>query len=111
MNLLAWMAALRRSFVDVRPPQVREAAPRGPAMAGPYVLLHNYLQHRFANTIVLTFSEIEDLLGFRLPDQARRQREWWTGAEASGHSDAWKLARRTALPNLLAQTVVFDRAS
>ncbi len=84
-------------------------------MTGKYRLLYDYLEHRHANTVVLTFSEIEDLLGFRLPEQARGQREWWTEADASiaaaPHSDAWILASRTAVPNLVAQTVVFDRAS
>jgi hypothetical protein len=63
----------------------------------------------------LTFAEIEDLLGFALPDQARLHREWWTAAETSAdepnYSEAWILARRTALPNLMARTVVFERAS
>ena len=110
MSILAWVASLRRSVADVRPPPLREATSRAPAIAGPYVLLHNYLQHRYANRIVLTFAEIEDLLGFRLPDLARRQREWWTDADVSSHSDAWRLANRSALPNMLAQTVVFDRS-
>ena len=110
MTILSWMAMFRRGVADVRPPPRREASSRAPAIAGPYVLLHNYLQHRYANRIVLTFGEIEDLLGFRLPDLARRQREWWTDADVSIQSDAWKLANRSAVPNLLAQTVVFDRA-
>ena len=84
-------------------------------MTGKYVLLYEYLEHRHADTVVLTFAEVEDLLGFPLPDPARHHREWWTDAdssEAAGpHSDAWILAHRTAVPNLMAQTVVFDRAS
>lgn len=108
--MLSWMAMFRRNVADVRPPPRREATSRAPAIAGPYVLLYNYLQHRYANRIVLTFGEIEDLLGFRLPDPARRHREWWTDADVSIHSDAWKLANRSAVPNLLAQTVVFDRS-
>ena len=84
-------------------------------MTGKYVLLYEYLEHRHADTVVLTFAEVEDLLGFALPDQARHHREWWTDADTSRvvapHSDAWVLAHRTAVPNLGAQTVVFDRAS
>ena len=67
------------------------------------------------NSVVLTFAQIEDLVGFPLPDQARCQREWWTDAGPAqagpSYSDAWKLASRTASPNLLGQTVAFDRAS
>ena len=49
-------------------------------MTGKYLLLYKYLENRYANTVVLTFAQIEDLLGFPLPDQARCQREWWTDA-------------------------------
>ena len=78
-------------------------------------LLYKYLSERYAQRVVLRFSEIEDLLGFSLPDQARRHREWWTEATADvdllNFADSWTLANRTAVPNLLAQTVVFERAS
>jgi hypothetical protein len=84
------------------------------AMTGTYAMLYQYLENRYADTVVLTFAQIEDLLGFPLPDEARREREWWIDADAVDveprHSDAWKLARRTALPNLPAQIVAFDRA-
>jgi hypothetical protein len=84
-------------------------------MSGKYLLLYQYLENRYANTVVLTFAEIEDLLGFRLPDLARLHKEWWTNADPNtdqpGYSDSWILASRTARPNLLAQTVVFERAS
>ena len=87
------------------------------AHAGEYQLLYNYLRDRYANRVVLTFAEIEDLLGFSLPDLARLQREWWGGgdpvaqrsAQCSAQSVAWTLASRTATVNLAAQSVVFDR--
>ena len=88
--------------------------PPGRAMTGTYLLLYKYLENRYADTVVLTFSEIEDLLGFPLPDKARSQQEWWTAAEMNGtpnYSDSWILASRTAVPNLMARTVVFERAS
>jgi len=86
--------------------------PRGRAMSGTYLLLYKYLENRYANRVVLTFAEIEDLLGFALPGQARLHQEWWTDADnpaASHYSDSWTLASRTAVPNLMAQTVVFER--
>jgi hypothetical protein len=91
-------------------------APKSPArvMSGTYLLLYKYLENRYADTVVLTFAEIEDLLGFALPDQARLHQEWWTRAEVNGgpnYSDSWILASRTAVPNLMARTVVFERAS
>jgi len=81
--------------------------------AGEYQRLYTYLHDRYANRVVLTFREIEDLLGFRLPDQARSQREWWANADPttgrSTQSKAWTLASRTAIVHLVAQSVVFDR--
>jgi len=84
-------------------------------MSGKYVVLYKYLEKRYANTVVLTFAEIEDLLGFSLPDLARQREDWWTqpdrGTTRPRYSDSWVLANRTARPNLLARTVVFERAS
>jgi hypothetical protein len=74
---------------------------------------HTYLENRYATNVVLTFKEIEDLLGFTLPDLARLRQEWWTNLTPDtarpSYSDSWILASRTARPNLLAQTVVFER--
>jgi len=85
------------------------------AMAGKYLSLYTYLENRFANSVVLTFAEIEDLLGFTLPDLARLREEWWTnpdpGTPRPRFSDSWILANRTARPNLQALTVVFDRVA
>jgi hypothetical protein len=81
--------------------------------AGEYALLHRYLRDRYANRVVLTFAEIEDLLGFSLPDLARVQRAWWSGGDfgqaPSLQSFAWMLAGRTATVNLPARHVVFER--
>ena len=84
-------------------------------MSGKYLSLHTYLANRYADSVVLTFEQIESLLGFALPDPARLRQDWWTGGGLadgeSGPRDAWALAKRTAKVNLSAQTVVFDRAS
>ena len=92
-----------------------EAAQRhGCAMSGEHSLLYKYLENRYANTVVLTFAEIEDILGFALPDPARVSREWWTDADSdapeTGYAQSWIQAHRTTTPNLQAQTVVFERA-
>ena len=85
----------------------------GPVMPGKYKSLYQYLEHRYANTVVLTFAQIEDLLGFTLPDSARVDQEWWVNEDPNTtqhpHSRSWTLADRTATPNLQAQTVVFER--
>ena len=110
-----WFRRRRLIAVDVEPPLNAVVKPPMRAMTGKYLLLYEYLENRYANSVVLTFAQIEDLVGFPLPDQARCQREWWTGAGAAqagaSYADAWKLASRTASPNLLAKIVAFDRAS
>jgi hypothetical protein len=72
----------------------------GCAMSGQYRSLYQYLEHRYANTVVLTFGQIEDLLGFTLPDRARTEQAWWTpadtGATGPHYFHAWTLTRRTA---------------
>jgi hypothetical protein len=112
-SILDWlrargMPALRREELEPKPPPRQRRA-----MKGTYALLHEYLEKRYANTVVLTFSEIEDLLGFTLPDQARLRQDWWTdvSARAAGqtYSDSWVLAGRTARPNLIAKNVIFER--
>jgi hypothetical protein len=85
---------------------------KGAPRIGAYHLLHVYLRDRFANRVVLTFAEIEDLLGFHLPEAARLDQVWWQTAAndvPSAQSDAWVLANRTASVSLSAQRVVFDR--
>jgi hypothetical protein len=112
--MLDWLK--RRVSTENEAPEadVETAIPQGRVMSGKYLLLYKYLEDRYATTVVLTFAEIEDLLGFALPDQARLCREWWTDAETlpvPNYSDSWTLARRTAAPNLQARTVVFERQS
>lgn len=105
------MGDARRGGPPAQPP----AEPQRLAVPAKYLSLHKYLDGRYADTVVLTFGEIEDLLGFTLPDVARRQQEWWANTDAhsapSAQSRSWTEASRTAKANLLAQNVVFERAS
>lgn len=113
--MLNWMK--RRIWLAHHTPEPAVEAPKrhGRVMSGEYLLLYKYLEDRYANTVVLTFGEIEDILGFALPDQARLRPEWWADADPAaaraGYSDSWKLASRTAIANLVSRTVVFERAS
>jgi hypothetical protein len=111
--LVTW---LKRRFA--RPTREPEQIPEPPktqrsAVQGQYRPLHKYLDDRFADTVVLTFSQIEDILGFALPDPARVEQEWWADADADGapsaQARAWTKAHRTAKANLSAQTTVFER--
>ena len=106
----------RGSRVRVREePAAEEAAPapRLAAVSRPYLSLYRYLENRYADVTVLTFSQIEDLLGFALPQLARTHVGWWsTGAadaDVPPQAAAWSVAGRTATPNLVAETVVFER--
>jgi hypothetical protein len=91
------------------PGPVAESPPTCP---GEYQSLHVYLRSRFAGRVVLTFSEIEDLVGFPLPSQARVDAAWWStaGLPAGGSlpAAAWTLTNRVAAVNLSARNVVFD---
>ena len=95
-------------------PQTRKPSGETAKVPGKCVGLHNYLSNRYADMVVLTFSQLEDLLGFPLPDSARTQKEWWTNPESDGGTSscagAWILAGRTATPNLMARTVTFERS-
>ena len=79
--------------------------------ASNYQFLQQYLEHRYADTVVLSMRQIEDLLGFALPAQARTDPAWWTspGGVLAPQNDAWVSAHRTAKPNLPAGNVVFER--
>ena len=56
------------------------------AVTSEYRSLHKYLYDRFADSVVLTFAEIEDLLGFTLPDAARLEQGWWANADPDSTS-------------------------
>ena len=110
-----WMNRRGSTASNEAKPQADAATRHRGKEAGKYRLLYEYLQRRYADTVVLTFGQIEDLLGFTLPDPARTDKEWWTISDMNVAearcSDAWTLAGRTATPNLSAQTVVFERLS
>jgi hypothetical protein len=108
-SVLTWWDRLTRV-----PESQASVAPRlGPTPNVPveYLSLHAYLEHRYATTVVLTFEQMESLLGFALPEPARSQPDWWTAAASSRdrHPHTWTAAGRTATPNLLAGTVAFER--
>jgi hypothetical protein len=88
---------------------IERSTPRVPAE---YVSLYTYLEHRYASVVVLTFEQMEALLGFALPASACAERDWWTGAavHTHRHAAAWIGAGRRATPNLSARTVTFERS-
>ena len=113
--MLEWMKRRGSAAPSQAKREVTATPRKASRTAGKYRWLYEYLEHRYAMSVVLTFGQIEDLLGFTLPDLARTDQEWWTTTNLSTAeaqcSDAWTLASRTAKPNLLAQTVLFERVS
>jgi hypothetical protein len=114
IQMLSWINR-RRTVQEQPPPDTNAAnAPQRCVTPSQYVSLFNYLDRRYADRVVLTFGQIEDLLGFSLPDLARLSADWWTKPDPDAtwprFADSWLTANRTAQPNLVALTVVFDRA-
>jgi hypothetical protein len=76
-----------------------------------YQMLQTCLRDRYTDRAVLTFTQIEGVIGLALPETAWRREEWWATTDRvprSAQSQSWTLAR-TAAVNLIARTVVFDR--
>jgi len=108
-TVAAWFRGSRREDVpiSVRITLPDEAKPPVPAA---YMPLYTYLDRRYAATVVLTFEQIEALLGFAPASPALADAEWWTGAGANDrHTAAWTAARRSAAPQLSAQIAAFER--
>ena len=83
---------------------------RTPDVPREYRALYAYLEHRYASVVVLTFEQIESLLGFTLPALARTDSAWWTDiVDTQRHRAAWTEAGRSAAPNLAAGTIAFER--
>src|SRR3954468_25029795 len=97
--------------VSERPTPVFTIDRDTPNVPAEYASLYAYLEHRYASIVVLTFEQMEALLGFALPALACTEKEWWTAAAVDTHrqSAAWMGAGRTATPNLPARTVMFER--
>jgi hypothetical protein len=57
-----------------------------------YDPLYRWLRSKSANNISVTFDQIETILGFQLPDTARKRPQWWAneqGGTRHVQSRAW----------------------
>lgn len=108
IDFASWRRRAKRAAKPPRAiPRWERAAPQVPA---PYLSLYEYLEHRYASVVVLRFDDIEALLGFPLPASASTEEDWWLAAAIPPPpSAAWTEAGRTAVPNLRARTVAFER--
>lgn len=60
--------------------------------------------------VTLSFREVEDILGRKLPDSARNHREWWANQEHGSRSYHWQDAGfKTGPVNMTRQAVRFMR--
>ncbi len=55
---------------------------------GKYEPLAAHLGQTGTDSLVATFAELEEILGFPLPPSAHRYREWWANQRGGGHSQA-----------------------
>jgi hypothetical protein len=108
--MLAWLKRRARNE-EADAPISEPAVPQGHGMSSAYLSLHKYLANRYSDVVVLTFAQMEDLLGSPLPPSARKDPAWWNSDihHNFGHSNSWRLAKRTAVANLVSQTVTFER--
>ena len=82
-------------------------------MRGKYSKLYEFLRNETSSQVSLTFSQLETILGFRLPDSAYLYRPWWANQSSSGHSQAmaWGVAGwKTTNVDLEAEQLQFIRS-
>lgn len=60
---------------------------------------------------VMTFAQVEEVLGFKLPLTARKRQQWWGNENSAKRSQcaAWMEAGFLARVNLTAEAVTFER--
>src|SRR5215203_2117112 len=80
-RLEMWRWLKRRNMIPRGEVAPASTVPQRRRQAGPDQLLFDYLEERYAQTVVLTFQQIEDLLGSGLPEPARRDGAWWHDTE------------------------------
>jgi hypothetical protein len=78
-----------------------------------YAPLAQHLENLDVPSWKAGFSELEKILGFRMPGSAYAHKAWWSNAKDAGHSQsaAWQAAGwRSGAVDLGARTVTFFRA-
>ena len=65
----------------------RPSAPRGK-----YLALYRHLNAVPGDVWHPTFTELETILGFRLPQSARTHQAWWSNSKSHSHASAWLAA-------------------
>ena len=82
-------------------------------MDGKYGPLFDYLSGNQNQSIRLTFSKIEKILGDDLPDSARRIPQWWGNDRTHHHAQSWLRAgyKTSGQPDFASEEVSFVRVA
>lgn len=76
-----------------------------------YEPLTRFLSGRRPGEVVLTFRELEAILGRSLPPSARKHQAWWANTTSHSHAEAWlRLDWKTSKVDLPSERVTFARA-
>lgn len=83
------------------------------AARGKYAPLYHHLRQLKPREWRATFDEIEQILGFDLPDSARIHRPWWANQGTRGghsHALAWEMAGwKTSQVDMAEERLTFVR--
>ena len=75
-----------------------------------YKPLAEYLFRSGENKVILTYRQIEDILGFDLPSTAYNfPQSFWANTETHSYSSAWMKVDYTARTNISEQKVIFEK--
>jgi hypothetical protein len=79
-------------------------------MASKYDPLQRFLSADPVLPLTLSFAQVEQIVGFQLPDSARMHPAWWANEKSPTHSHAmsWLLAGVKAAPNMRERRVTFS---
>lgn len=67
----------------------RSSTPASGDYRGKYQPLYDFLKRQTADQVSLTFAELEELLGFPLPNSAYTYSVWWTSSSGHTQTQSW----------------------
>ena len=75
-----------------------------------YRHLSNYLTNSGNKNVILNFSEIEKIIDFKLPDSAKKYRQFWANTTTHSIALSWlSVGYETVDVNMDLQIVVFEK--
>lgn len=73
-------------------PKISNKALNSSAIKGKYTPLHSWLLELQTDSVSLTISEVENILGFPLPASAYQYRAWWSNDISHSQAKSWLFA-------------------